>query len=299
MLLDCVQLGEEWIVQHQNHHYSPYAQLYHYLWPSFGLGSVSAGWSVLRFVYSPQGKKKSNSLPIPLWSLLFFIFYFLINPIYHAEIIIYVTHAIGWVGLGVGQCTSSYCPTVAGTLAIGALAVDWMVGHEVWSTTTPSRANITFDMHFHSLTPHWYLQMCAWVFWCNWCSPLACAWGPGTSNGLIPAGHSFRKDHAEVKWFGWVDIIILLAIKNSNWQWAADAPGILFSIFNQLIITHPNTFFFNTVYSEVFPLPFASSGVQSLASLWHLWVAVLEILFLQHIVEFLGHPTPLFLMVYS
>jgi len=36
---------------------------------------------------------------------------------------------------------------------------------------------------------------------------------------LIPAGYSFRKYDAEVKWVRWVDIIPLLAIKNSNWWW--------------------------------------------------------------------------------
>ena len=53
------------------------------------------------------------------------------------------------------------------------------------------------------------------------------------------------------------------------------------------------------IYSEVFVLPFTSSGVWLLVALWHLWVTVLERFFLWDIVEFLGCPISLFLMVYA
>ena len=69
----------------------------------FGEARLWKAWTWL----SPSG------LLLTLFILLFFI-----NPIYHAEMAIYVTHAIGCRDLGSCHYTSSYCPILAATLAV-------------------------------------------------------------------------------------------------------------------------------------------------------------------------------------
>ena len=54
----------------------------------------------------------------------------------------------------------------------------------------------------------------------------------------------------------------------------------------------------SSLHLLIFPLPFASSGVQLLVALWCLCVTVLKMFLLCNIVEFLVCPISLFLMVY-